>query len=66
MYNPFEIDAQKFPKDTEGRRAFVDARGWAAIGGIRVNNSSLLNKQERDELSRFFWFEIEKETVFRW
>jgi len=65
MYNHFEIDAQKFPKDTEGRRAFVDERGWATIGGIRVINSSLLTKQERDELSRFFWFEIEREVVFR-
>lgn len=65
MYDHFEIDAKKFPKDTEDRRAFVDERGWAAIGGIRVINSSSLTKQERDELSRFFWFEIEKETVFR-
>lgn len=65
MYDHFEIDAQKFPKDTEGRRDFVDSRSWAAIGGVRVINSSSLTKQERDELSRFFWFEIEKETVFR-
>ena len=65
MYNHFEIDAEKFPETPEGRREFVDSRGWAAIGGIRVINSSKLTKAQRDEISRFFWFEIDRETVFR-
>ena len=65
MYNFLEIDATKFAKTQDERREFIDSRGWAAIGGIRVTNSQDLTKTERDELSRFFWFEIEKEVIFR-
>jgi hypothetical protein len=65
MYNFLEIDATTFVKTQDERRQFVDSRGWAAIGGIRVTNSQGLTREERDELSRFFWFEIEKEVIFR-
>jgi len=65
VYNFLEIDATTFSKTEEGRREFVDSRGWAAIGGIRMINSKDLTKTERDELSRFFWFEVEKEVIFR-
>jgi hypothetical protein len=65
MYNFFEIDSLTFAKTEEGRRELIDSRGWAAIGGIRIMNSKDLTKTERDELSRFFWFEIEKEVIFR-
>jgi hypothetical protein len=65
MYNHLEIDATTFSKTEDGRRELIDSRAWAAIGGIRMTNSKDLTKTERDEISRFFWFEIEKEVIFR-
>jgi len=65
MYNHLEIDATTFSKTEDGRRELIDSRAWAAIGGIRMTNSKDLTKTERYEISRFFWFEIEKEVIFR-